>query len=58
MPENDSDKPQYARPEDFLWDTYLKASKHEDVVRPKNWEGSTTGILTFVRTAHYRAKTA
>ncbi|VDC05943.1 unnamed protein product [Peniophora sp. CBMAI 1063] len=47
MPENDSDKPRYAKPEDFLWDTYLKASKDEDEARPENWEGSTTGILTF-----------
>ncbi|VDC05945.1 unnamed protein product [Peniophora sp. CBMAI 1063] len=47
MPENDTDEPQYAKPEDFLWDTYLKASKDEDESRPKNWEGSTTGILTF-----------
>lgn len=52
MPENDPDKPQYAKPEDFIWDTYLKASKDEDTARPKNWEGSTTGILTFVCPAH------
>ncbi|VDC05021.1 unnamed protein product [Peniophora sp. CBMAI 1063] len=37
----------YDNPEDVIWDTYLKASKHEDETRPKNWEGSTTGILTF-----------
>ncbi|VDB91959.1 unnamed protein product [Peniophora sp. CBMAI 1063] len=47
MPENDSGKPQYAQPEDLLWDTYLQASQDEDAARPKNWEGSTTGILTF-----------
>ncbi|KZV61909.1 hypothetical protein PENSPDRAFT_592208, partial [Peniophora sp. CONT] len=42
------DKPEYERPEDFIWETYLKASEDEDKMRPKNWEGSTTGILTFV----------
>ena len=52
------EKPKYDRAEDFIWDTYLKASKDEDAARPKNWEGSTTGILTFVRTSHYHAKTA
>ncbi|KZV61902.1 hypothetical protein PENSPDRAFT_592213, partial [Peniophora sp. CONT] len=40
-------KPQFDKPEDLIWDTYLKAAKGEDEVRPKNWEGSTTGILTF-----------
>ena len=39
----------YDKAQDFIWDTYLKASKDEDEARPKNWEGSTTGILTFVR---------
>ncbi|KZV67145.1 hypothetical protein PENSPDRAFT_688392 [Peniophora sp. CONT] len=34
-------------PGDFFWKTYLDASKAEDEARPKNWEGSTTGILTF-----------
>ena len=53
MAENDSDK-QYADPVDILWDTYLRASKDEDATRPKNWEGSTTGIPTFVSTAHLR----
>ena len=43
------EKPHYEKPVDFIWDTYLKASKAEDEARPKNWEGSTTGILTFVR---------
>ncbi|VDC05008.1 unnamed protein product [Peniophora sp. CBMAI 1063] len=38
---------EYEQPEDFIWDTYLKASKDEDEARPRNWEGSTTGILTF-----------
>ncbi|VDC01232.1 unnamed protein product [Peniophora sp. CBMAI 1063] len=47
MPEKDSNKPTYDNSEDFIWDTYLKASKDEDEARPKNWEGSTTGILTF-----------
>ena len=40
---------EYNKAQDFIWDTYLKASKDEDEARPKNWEGSTTGILTFVR---------
>ena len=43
-------RPRYEDPGDFIYDTYLKASKDEDEARPKNWEGSTTGILTFVRT--------
>ena len=43
--------PEYNKTQDFIWDTYLKASKDEDEARPKNWEGSTTGILTFVRRA-------
>ncbi|VDB95998.1 unnamed protein product [Peniophora sp. CBMAI 1063] len=45
MPANE--KPEYENPEDFIWNTYLEASKDEDEARPKNWEGSTTGILTF-----------
>ena len=40
--------PEYNKAQDFIWETYLKASKDEDEARPKNWEGSTTGILTFV----------
>ncbi|VDC05020.1 unnamed protein product [Peniophora sp. CBMAI 1063] len=40
-------KSQYAKPEDLIWDTYLKAAQREDEARPKNWEGNTTGILTF-----------
>ena len=44
-------KSRYEKPEDLIWDTYLKAAKGEDEARPKNWEGSTTGILTFVRRA-------
>ncbi|KZV67143.1 hypothetical protein PENSPDRAFT_63465 [Peniophora sp. CONT] len=39
--------PKKDKPEDFFWQTYLDASKDEDEARPKNWEGSTTGILTF-----------
>lgn len=42
-------RPKYREPDGFIWDTYLKAAKDEDEARPKNWEGSTTGILTFVR---------
>ena len=40
-------------PEEFIWKTYLRASKDEDEIRPKNWEGSTTGILTFVCGYHF-----
>ena len=40
---------EYNKAQDFIWETYLKASEDEDKARPKNWEGSTTGILTFVR---------
>ncbi|VDC05946.1 unnamed protein product [Peniophora sp. CBMAI 1063] len=47
MPDKHIDKPQYEDPADLIWDTYLQASKDEDAARPKNWEGSTTGILTF-----------
>lgn len=35
---------------DVIWSTYLDAAKTEDQMRPKDWEGSTSGILTFVRT--------
>lgn len=41
-------KPHPDTPDDFLWETYLTAAKDEDESRPKNWEGNTTGILTFV----------
>ncbi|KZV67141.1 hypothetical protein PENSPDRAFT_584390, partial [Peniophora sp. CONT] len=41
------DKTRESKPEDFFWQTYLDASKAEDEARPKNWEGSTTGTLTF-----------
>lgn len=53
----DNDVPKYKEPGDLFWDTYLKAAKHEDEARPKNWEGSTTGILTFVRTARLHLTT-
>ena len=45
-------KSRYEKPEDLIWDTYLKAAKGEDEARPKNWEGSTTGILTFVSSCY------
>ncbi|KZV67152.1 hypothetical protein PENSPDRAFT_584381, partial [Peniophora sp. CONT] len=32
---------------DILWSTYLKAAEDEEKTRPKDWEGSTAGILTF-----------
>ena len=38
------------KPEDFIWNTYLEASKDEDEARPKDWDGNTGSILTFVRT--------
>ncbi|VDC05019.1 unnamed protein product [Peniophora sp. CBMAI 1063] len=41
------DTAQSKRPEDLFYNTYLDAAKTEDEARPKNWEGSTTGILTF-----------
>ncbi|KZV60238.1 hypothetical protein PENSPDRAFT_718447, partial [Peniophora sp. CONT] len=33
--------------DDLLWKTYLDAAKNEDRARLQNWDGSTTGILTF-----------
>ena len=33
---------------DILLSTYLSAAKDEDATRPKDWEGSAGGILTFV----------
>ena len=36
-------------PADVIWSTYLDAACDEDKTRPKNWEGNTGGILTFVR---------
>ena len=36
-------------PLDEFWEKYLEAMKHEDETRPHDWEGHTTGILTFVR---------
>ena len=36
-------------PLNVLLSTYLSAAKDEDATRPKDWEGSTGGILTFVR---------
>ena len=48
---SEEEYPRYQEAEGFIWNTYLEASKDEDEARPKNWEGSTTGILTFVRKA-------
>lgn len=35
-------------PTSIIWATYLDAAHEEDQARPKNWEGNTGGILTFV----------
>ncbi|KZV61904.1 hypothetical protein PENSPDRAFT_713036, partial [Peniophora sp. CONT] len=45
MPHENDSKDE--KPESFIWQTYLDAAKDEDAGRPKNWEGSTNGILTF-----------
>ena len=37
-------------PADKFWGTYLRAMKDEDEARPKDWDGNTGSILTFVRT--------
>ena len=34
---------------DKFWATYLRAMKDEDDARPKDWDGNTGSILTFVR---------
>ena len=43
-----------SRPEDKsgdgLWNAYLDAVEGEDKASAESWNGSTTGILTFVRT--------
>ena len=36
-------------PADKFWATYLRAMKDEDEARPKDWDGNTGSILTFVR---------
>lgn len=36
-------------PMDKFWGTYLRSMKDEDEARPKDWDGSTGSILTFVR---------
>ena len=36
-------------PTNVIWSTYLDAAKGVDQTRPKEWEGNTGGILTFVR---------
>lgn len=35
--------------QDKFWGTYLRAMKDEDEARPKDWDGNTGSILTFVR---------
>lgn len=32
-----------------FWGTYLRAMQDEDEARPKDWDGNTGSILTFVR---------
>ena len=34
---------------DGLWQHYLATVEHEDAADVESWNGSTTGILTFVR---------
>lgn len=36
-------------PEGKFWGTYLRAMKDEDEERPRDWDGNTGSILTFVR---------
>ena len=38
------------RPDEKFWATYLQVMKDEDEARPKDWDGNTGSILTFVRT--------
>ena len=37
-------------PLDKFFGTYLRSMKDEDEARPKDWDGNTGSILTFVRT--------
>ena len=37
-------------PLDQFFGTYLRSIKDEDEARPKDWDGNTGSILTFVRT--------
>ena len=34
---------------DKFWGTYARATKGEDEARPRDWDGNTGSILTFVR---------
>ena len=44
---------------DKFWGTYLRSMKDEDEARPKDWDGNTGSILTFVRVlAMYLARTS
>lgn len=38
---------------DGLWEAYLDAVEDEDKASVESWNGSTTGILTFVRSLSY-----
>ena len=38
------------RPDEKFWATYLQVMKDEGEARPKDWDGNTGSILTFVRT--------
>ena len=45
-----SDDPSKGKsPEERFWGTYLRAMKDEDEERPRDWDGNTGSILTFVR---------
>lgn len=35
-------------PQDKFWATYLRVMKDDDEARPKDWDGNTGSILTFV----------
>ena len=43
-------------PEETFWQAYLNASREEDEAQPKDWEGDTGSILTFVRVLSYRPR--
>ena len=36
-------------PQDRFWGTYLRSMQDGDEARPKDWDGNTGSILTFVR---------
>lgn len=57
MPSQDTSEPERlfaeSPPEDesgdVLWDQYIKVVEKEDEASVKSWEGSTEGLLVFVR---------